>query len=124
MNYHKRVEAEWRMQKARERKQREADLYNLDKVAEKEWLHFCFWCNCEHAITIPNTDGKIDVEQMKAKVYNNEKLFKEYLEKEKPEGFDSYIEDFHIKRRIAELHLGYEFYFDEKKNKWLSRRKV
>ena len=124
MNYHEQVEAEWRMQKARERKQREADLYNLDKVAEKEWLHFCFWCNCEHAITIPNTDGKIDVEQMKRKVYNDEKLFKEYLAKEKPKGFDSYIEDFHINRRIAELHFGYEFYFDEKKNKWLSRKKV
>ena len=71
MDYHEQVEAEWKMQKARERKQREMDLHNLDKVAEKEWLKFCFWCNGEHAITIPNTDGKIDVEQMKAKVYNN-----------------------------------------------------
>jgi len=123
MNYHEQVEAEWKMQKARERKQRETDLYNLDKVAEKEWLHFCFWCNCEHAITIPNTGGKIDVEQMKAKVYNNEDLFNKYYQKEKPNGYNRFIEDFHINRRIFEIYFGYEFKFDEQENRLKYRKK-
>lgn len=125
-DYDKQVEAEIKMLKWRERKQKEQEMCDLEKVATKEWLQFCFWCNTTHAITIPYSNGKIDVGLMKERVYCNPTLFEEYMANEKPNGFNKVLPDLQIKKKIYEMFFGYIFEYDSETQCWRAykRRKV
>lgn len=88
-------------------------LYDINYVGDLEYSLFCAWCNGYRSITIPGSDGKLDMERMQAESYVNPKFFKEYCEQEYPKGFKQKISDDRIKRYIGEKYFGYEYYTDE-----------
>ena len=98
--------------------ERERAKYNIKAVARKEYMLFCFWCNTEHAICKQGKDGIIDVALMEQYAYHNESYLMEYMQKEKPYGFERVIPDYHIQKEILETYFGYTFAYNEKLGKW------